>query len=82
MPFVRHVKNKAGAEAVVIGITDDEWKRLGTEKMFQTDIRKFVTGLASIIIVRGKTEAEMAAVIDPDSLRPYVIAGLPKGKPS
>jgi hypothetical protein len=76
MPVVRHLKNKAGAEGILVGLTEQDWQRLETEGMFQVDVRRFLTGVASIVVIRGKDDAQIMRIVDADHTH-HILPGLP-----
>ena len=68
MPLIRHIRNRSGAEGFVIGLTPQDDYMLRKHGMCQIDIRTFAVGagiMSSIVILRGETEAEILAAIDP-----------------
>jgi hypothetical protein len=72
--IVKPLKNKSGAEGVLVGISQMDLFRLRQEGMCQIDIRSLLTGLCSIVLVYGETEAQIMAIVEPNST-PVIVRG-------
>jgi hypothetical protein len=72
--IVKPLKNKSGAEGVLVGISQMDLFRLRQGGMCQIDIRSLLTGLSSIVLVYGETEAQIMAIVEPNPT-PVIVRG-------